>query len=38
MEALEREQTQIDKQAGELEAKLRRVMGKGNTNTLGGAI
>ncbi|XP_056021424.1 EH domain-binding protein 1-like isoform X8 [Ostrea edulis] len=28
MEALEREQTQIDKQAGELEAKLRRVMGK----------
>ncbi|XP_062568661.1 EH domain-binding protein 1-like isoform X6 [Saccostrea cucullata] len=28
MDALEREQTQIDKQAGELEAKLRRVMGK----------
>ncbi|XP_061165765.1 EH domain-binding protein 1-like isoform X3 [Saccostrea echinata] len=28
MDALEREQTQIDKQAGELEAKLRRIMGK----------
>eukprot|EP00105_Crassostrea_gigas_P003181 XP_011415951.1 PREDICTED: EH domain-binding protein 1 isoform X5 [Crassostrea gigas] len=28
MEALEREQTQIDRQAGELEAKLRKIMGK----------
>lgn len=28
MEALEREQTQIDREAGELEAKLRKIMGK----------
>nr|XP_022330026.1 EH domain-binding protein 1-like isoform X4 [Crassostrea virginica] len=28
MEALEREQTQIDKEAGDLESKLRKIMGK----------
>lgn len=34
MEALEREQTQIDRQAGELEAKLRKIMGKCETPPL----
>ena len=34
MEALEREQTQIDKEAGDLESKLRKIMGKRESSPL----